>query len=1174
VLLGAAAVWGLATAQPARAQLIVSVTDANGDPPLPNYAGLYASQRENDSGYPNAVPAVAPSIVPFGDRVFCYTDRTHQYVGARFDAATGALTTGGGTILGVPPYLIGGEYVATRNDNKDNAAFQMSVVLGQQDVTAYLLIDNRAGPTGGDQDALTPPALGNGFMDWVLNDGWAQVSTGYSPNGPNGPQPDYAGIDEGGGLNNDFNTRATNTANLGDLQNFFTVYKKEFAAGATITTYECVHGGNMYGLVVVPRPAPPVCALIMSPAASTAQTLAGSGDPPGSVITFRGYGDGTVSYTATELDAGQNVANVPWMSLSKTQGPSLAHGQTDTLTVNYDTTDLTPGNYTAYVRVTDTCNPARSQLHTVNLTIGNPALVITSVSITGSDAPISGGVQAQRENDRDGVIVPFGEDVFCFTDRTHEYNGARYNSATGVLSTTGDVIVGLPVYLLGGEYVSTMNGNRDNGNPPDPQFRINVTINPTLTRGVWAYLLIDNRVGGGTADPPTLGSNGTGLMAWVADDGWTQYSTGLFPNGQPDYVGIDEGGTPANWAARTHLTTVGPGQGLNQFSTVYRKGFNPGDTIVLKEQEAGGINMYGLVVVPRIPCTLDVPGSLIATGNQGGPNPPDATVTIRNSGDDGIPTSYTVAELDENQNGADIPWLSTDKTGGGPIAGGATDTLIVKYNTAGVPRGDYTAYLRITDDCTPNKAKLIRVTLVVRPPDLRIPQRLAPNGLYVQAVGSMTWDEARVHYNTNYRNNPPVFHGAAGDWKKITDLLTGSIVGSLGEIWLPGTDANVISTLDGTDLGATLGSLEGTFKWLDGTAVPAGLWGTGEPNNEAGGQSGDNPGEDAMNLRGDGRYNDHKGGPSIGQPTVNLPYFLLYEGVDLSGQGKVRVLGRRPVLTPANPTLDSLQEAIDLMNLPKGDAGIAFEASATYYAVSFGDPGAASGGAGSRGGWLDWPKMPFVTDTVDFDDDDFAVQVTGFVVIPEAGTYTFVLVHDDFARLSLGTCPGPDCQTLITPAATGAHALVATFAAPGDVPLEIIHQERGGGSYLQLFATRGNDTDAVARNFHEPFILVGDVYGGGLAVKPPLDPCGKVFADRDNDGDVDLADYGRFQECITGANRGPVAPNCTCFDRDGPQLLGDNDVDEIDLQAFDDCMTGPGINWSKAIAPDCVPERP
>jgi hypothetical protein len=223
------------------------------------------------------------------------------------------------------------------------------------------------------------------------------------------------------------------------------------------------------------------------------------------------------------------------------------------------------------------------------------AAIITNVAVSGGDASVTNGPPsgAQRENDLAGTIVPFGEDVPAYLDRTHQHNGPRF-SAAGTLSTAaGDPASGLPSYLVGGEYVSTMQSNRDN----PAGFQINVTVNQPVT----AYLLLDNRLGSAAnTDPPTLGSGGVGLMAWVADDGWVQKITGYSPNGQPDYTAVDEGATITDFNTRSTNTTglgTGPGNEIQNFYTVYTKTFPAGD-ILLKEQNGGGINMYALVVQP------------------------------------------------------------------------------------------------------------------------------------------------------------------------------------------------------------------------------------------------------------------------------------------------------------------------------------------------------------------------------------------------------------------------------------------------------------------------------------------------------------------------------------------------------------------------------------------------
>ena len=254
--------------------------------------------------------------------------------------------------------------------------------------------------------------------------------------------------------------------------------------------------------------------------------------------------------------------------------------------------------------------------HTLRLIIGLLtaqsafAQVITSVGFSGSDAPLSGGIEAQRENDLGGVIVPFGEDVFTFTDRTAQYNGPRFTAA-GTLTfadapAVSDVILGLPSYLLGAEYVSTLNTNRDNA-----AFQLTIDIG---SRPVTAYLLIDNRVGdAANTTPPALGSGGVGIMPWVADEGWTVVNTGLSPNGQPDFVAIDEGRTPANFGDRIANGAnqgVGPGVLVNNAYTLFSKTFPAGATITLREQNDGtNDNMYGVVIVPEPSTTILVAGA-------------------------------------------------------------------------------------------------------------------------------------------------------------------------------------------------------------------------------------------------------------------------------------------------------------------------------------------------------------------------------------------------------------------------------------------------------------------------------------------------------------------------------------------------------------------------------------
>ncbi|MGQ9648781.1 MAG: hypothetical protein ACUVXJ_01575 [Phycisphaerae bacterium] len=81
------------------------------------------------------------------------------------------------------------------------------------------------------------------------------------------------------------------------------------------------------------------------------------------------------------------------------------------------------------------------------------------------------------------------------------------------------------------------------------------------------------------------------------------------------------------------------------------------------------------------------------------------------------------------------------------------------------------------------------------------------------------------------------------------------------------------------------------------------------------------------------------------------------------------------------------------------------------------------------------------------------------------------------------------------------------------------------------------------------------------------EPCNDPFADVDDDGDVDQADFAVMQRCIglplppsEGEDPVPLPAECFCFDR-----AHDGDVDSDDVGFFEACASGAGI----AADPDC-----
>ena len=227
---------------------------------------------------------------------------------------------------------------------------------------------------------------------------------------------------------------------------------------------------------------------------------------------------------------------------------------------------------------------------------------LTGVSQVGSNLdPIAPQIEA----------TPLGEESFAYVDRTHELTAARYDPNTLLLATANTgTLVPMPGYLLGAQYVANANDNRTAGIANDP---FSYTVTYTVDEPSRAYLLLDNRLNG-TASHATSSPNNTdpdlgGSLTWVLNDGWVRVNTGIMPNGQADYVGIDEGGTATDPSLRTHHDP-GPGESLNQFFAIYTRDIPAGtfETRSIRMTTGAG-NMYVVAVQP-----IPEPGTLALGG--------------------------------------------------------------------------------------------------------------------------------------------------------------------------------------------------------------------------------------------------------------------------------------------------------------------------------------------------------------------------------------------------------------------------------------------------------------------------------------------------------------------------------------------------------------------------------
>ena len=111
------------------------------------------------------------------------------------------------------------------------------------------------------------------------------------------------------------------------------------------------------------------------------------------------------------------------------------------------------------------------------------------------------------------------------------------------------------------------------------------------------------------------------------------------------------------------------------------------------------------------------------------------------------------------------------------------------------------------------------------------------------------------------------------------------------------------------------------------------------------------------------------------------------------------------------------------------------------------------------------------------DELNFAVRVTGNILIPMTGDWTFLTNNDDGVRLSI------DGNNIIIDNALhpAKDILATTNLSAGVHSLELIFFENAGVASLELWAAPGRETD-----YNSNFKLVGDTANGGIATTTPI----------------------------------------------------------------------------------------
>ncbi|MCB9866323.1 MAG: hypothetical protein H6816_06770 [Phycisphaerales bacterium] len=190
------------------------------------------------------------------------------------------------------------------------------------------------------------------------------------------------------------------------------------------------------------------------------------------------------------------------------------------------------------------------------------------------------------------------------------------------------------------------------------------------------------------------------------------------------------------------------------------------------------------------------------------------------------------------------------------------------------------------------------------------------------------------------------------------------------------------------------------------------------------------------------------------------------------------------------------------------------------------------------GGVADYPGPP--------NANDFATRISGYLEL-HAGGYLFEVDSDNGFDFWIG---GND------PIHDGWN-VGRSNALKGPIPVPFYFSVAEDGLYR--YVIEQFEHDGLESCYFNQLTFIGGflssvrVNRDVAAVRSYADllDCPHPTSDFDRDGDVDLVDFGAYQQCFAS---GVPAGACVCLDRNG-----DGAFDAADTDAFTNCLSGPGV---------------
>jgi len=379
-------------------------------------------------------------------------------------------------------------------------------------------------------------------------------------------------------------------------------------------------------------------------------------------------GGSALSYTITD--------DVDWLSCSPASGSST--GEHDIIAVVYDTSSLSPGNYSATITVSDPAASNSPQTIAVSLRVGLATISRIPVSLAnsclqGQNAPTQ---SFEVWNSGGGTLsYSMADNVSWLSLSPTSGSSTGEHDTINVIYTTSA--------LAAGNYSATITINATGATNTPQMIAVSLTVGqPSISRNPASLSNLCQLSEDALSQSFEVWNSGGGALSYTITD-------------DADWLSC----SPANGTSTSEhdaITVVYDTSSLPAGN--YSATITVSDPAASNNPQAVAVSLrVGLATISRAPASL-------ANSCLQGQNAPTQSFEVWNSG--GGTLSYSMAD--------NVSWLSLSPTSGSST--GEHDIVNVVFNTSTLSVGNYSATITITSAGATNTPQTIPVSLAVGQP--------------------------------------------------------------------------------------------------------------------------------------------------------------------------------------------------------------------------------------------------------------------------------------------------------------------------------------------------------------------------------------------------------------------------------------------------------------------------